>query len=174
MMLPRNRSVQADALTDALKRSGGDLLAYLQRRVAIQEDAADLLAETMTTAWRRVPHLPDGEEAARMWLFVIARNSLANFGRTSMRQRHLADRLKLEISVLHRPTPLDTQENQAIRDAVENLTPPLKELVELVHWEGFTITEAAQVLDVPASTARTRYQTARQLLKEALSDPIDA
>ena len=29
----------------------------------------------------------------------------------------------------------------------------MAELVRLVHWDGFTITDAAQVMGIPASTA---------------------
>ena len=51
-----------------------------------------------------------------------------------------------------------------------NILPPeLVELVRLIHWEGFTIAEASTLVDIPPSTARTRYAKARQLLKQELS-----
>jgi len=40
-------------LTEALGAASTDLLAYLQRRVGL-DDAPDLLDETMVVAWRRV------------------------------------------------------------------------------------------------------------------------
>ena len=40
----------------------------------------------------------------------------------------------------------------------------------LVHWDGFTLADAAGLLGLNASTARSRYAAARQTLKEALSD----
>ncbi|MGB4779584.1 RNA polymerase sigma factor [Microbacterium sp.] len=60
------------ALTAALTAASPDILAYLQRRVGL-DDAPDLLGETMVVAWRRAGDLPDDPERARMWLFGIAR-----------------------------------------------------------------------------------------------------
>ena len=55
-----------------------------------------------------------------------------------------------------------------VRDAIARLEPDLAELVRLVHWERFTIAEAAVVLGVPASTARGRYAKAKDALRAAL------
>ena len=62
-------------LTAALTEASPDLLAYLQRRVGV-DDAPDLLGETMVVAWRRASDLPGDPERARMWLFGIARKTL--------------------------------------------------------------------------------------------------
>jgi RNA polymerase sigma-70 factor, ECF subfamily len=40
----------------------------------------------------------------------------------------------------------------------------------LIHWDGFTIVEAAELLGLNASTARSRYAAARQILREALTE----
>jgi DNA-directed RNA polymerase specialized sigma24 family protein len=42
-------------------------------------------------------------------------------------------------------------------------------LVRLVHWEGFTLADAAQLINIPAATARGRYARARSLLQVELS-----
>lgn len=53
------------------------LLGYAVRRVGRAEDAADVVADVFTVAWRRVGDIPTGAEA-RPWLFGIARNVLSN------------------------------------------------------------------------------------------------
>lgn len=45
-------------LTTALRASSDDLLRYFLRRLD-REDAADALADVMTTAWVRVDALPE-------------------------------------------------------------------------------------------------------------------
>lgn len=155
-----------ERLTDALAGSSADLLAYLRRRVQ-PEDAADLLAETMVTAWRRVADLPADEERARMWLFGIARNTLLNHARGQARRWRLADRVR-DLLVRHAPAPAGPEEGAEVRDAIARLDPELAELVQLVHWDGFTLAEAAEITVIPASTARGRYQQARQKLRAAL------
>lgn len=119
----------ADRITAALDENARDLLAYLERRHPGGE-AADLLAETMTTAWRRVEDLPHEPVQARMWLFGIARNVLANGQRSERRRWRLADRLRL---VLRPKTEQAADEGLAVRDAVDRLPTDLAELVRLVH-----------------------------------------
>ncbi|GAA4976956.1 hypothetical protein GCM10023334_103440 [Nonomuraea thailandensis] len=52
------------------------ILGYVLRRCPRPKDAADVVAETFTTAWRRIEELPEGDEA-RLWLYGVARRVLA-------------------------------------------------------------------------------------------------
>lgn len=56
-----------------------------------------------------------------------------------------------------------------MRDAIDNLHADLAEIVRLIHWDGLTVTEAAEVIGVASSTARARYQRARAELRETLT-----
>ena len=40
----------------------------------------------------------------------------------------------------------------------------------LIHWDGFTIVEAAEILQDQPSTARGRYAAARTALRDALTE----
>ena len=156
----------------ALEQNAGDLLAYFQRRVSQREDAADLLGEALTIAWRRRASCPDDTTRARMWLFTIGRNVLANHHRSSRRTEDLVRRLREQLATA--PTPEVDGLSPAVEDAMESLTADLRELVRLVHWEGFGVAEAGQVLGVGASTARSRYATARERLRGRLSSSLNA
>lgn len=150
-----------------LERSARDLLRYFERRVG-PEDAPDALSETMTTAWRRESSMPASDEEARLWVFGIARNVVLNTNRSRRRRSLLAERLRQTVD------PLDVVEPPSdgdldVRAAIEKLDAELSELVRLVHWDGFTISEAARILDVPASTARSRYQKAKRELSALLA-----
>lgn len=152
-------------LTAALRQESPDLLAYLQRRVGL-DDAPDLLGETMVVAWRRVRELPRDSECARMWLFGIARGTLLNHARGERRRWALADRIRGG-AVTDASHPA-ADEGAEVRDAISRLDADLAELVRLVHWERFSIAEAAEVLGIPASTARGRYAKAKEELRAAL------
>lgn len=154
----------AHHLTTALRAASPDLLAYLQRRVGF-DDAADLLGETMVVAWRRGADLPDDEERARMWLFGIARGTLLNHARGERRRWALADRIRGAGADAVAPPSDDGAD---VRDAIDRLDPDLGELVRLVHWERLSIVDAAELLGIPASTARGRYQRAKDELRAAL------
>ncbi len=158
--------VDRAAARAALRESSHDLLAYLTRRVASPEDAADLYGEVMLTAWKRIDKLPESAERQRMWLFVIAAHTLSNFRRTTSRRRDLTERLRQELTA----TTPGPDGPHAVRDAVLRLHQAQRELVMLIHWDGFTIVEAAEILGLNPSTARSRYAVARSLLREALVD----
>jgi RNA polymerase sigma-70 factor (ECF subfamily) len=161
------RAVDTAVFRAELRGTADDLLAYFERRVRIREDVADLLAETMLQAWRRADVLPEESERRRMWLFTIAANVLANHRRCARRRNALAERLRQD---LEPPTGPDVADANAVRDAVLRLHAAQRELVMLIHWDGFTIVEAAEILGLNASTARSRYAVARDLLREALTD----
>ncbi|MEV7620633.1 RNA polymerase sigma factor [Microbacterium sp. NPDC089321] len=152
-------------LTRALESSASALLAYLERRVG-PDDAPDLLGETMVVAWRRVAELPTDPERARMWLFGIARGTLLNHARGQRRRWALADRIRLQVREAATAPPAD--DGSEVRDAIDRLEPDLAELIRLVHWERLSISDAAEMLGIPASTARGRYQRAKDALRAAL------
>lgn len=162
MSNPRDSPVE-----EALKANSVDLLHYFERRTD-RDAAADLLAETMLAAWKRERDSPEGAESVRMWLFGIARNVLKNSERGRRRRHRLASKLK----VMLRPDDSSqaADDGAEVRDAVRRLEPELAELVRLVHWEGFSIADAGHILGLPSSTARGRYQRAKELLRGALQE----
>ncbi|MCJ1707617.1 RNA polymerase sigma factor [Microbacterium sp. VKM Ac-2923] len=140
------------------------LAGYFQRRVR-PDDAPDLLGETLVVAWRRVAETPDGVEATRMWLFGIARGTLLNHARGERRRLALVDRIR---SGMSREQTASSDVGTDVRDAVDRLDENLAEIVKLIHWDGFTMPEAATILGVPLTTVRSRYRRARETLRETL------
>lgn len=151
----------------ALRANSVDLLHYFERRTG-RDTAADLMAETMLIAWQREKDHPEGAEDSRMWLFGIARKLLMNSERGQRRRHRLASKLKMILRLDE--ASLAADHGAEVRDAVQQLNPELGELVHLVHWEGFSITDAGEILGLPSSTARGHYQRAKQQLREIL-DP---
>ena len=58
------------------------ILAYAVRRVAPAEDAADVVADVFTTAWRRIDQVP-GAPADRLWLYGVAQRVVAGRRRSA-------------------------------------------------------------------------------------------
>lgn len=161
------------ALTNALSTNASDLLAYFERRTDPRADAADQLSETMIVAWKRVDRLPSDETEARKWLFGIASKVLLSSRRTRQRRSAALDRLRDEVSRKRLVTPGEVEsleEAEQVRAAIAQLPRSLQELVRLVHWDGFSLVDAAGVTGISASTARSRYARARELLRETLAE----
>ena len=156
----------------AFEANATDLLAYLERRIDPRSAAADVLGDAMVTVWRRVNDLPSEPEQARMWLFVVARNTLLNQRRALGRHRAAVDRLRGVIvsDIALATSDIDHAETRvAVRAAMDSLDPADAELVRLVNWDGFTLAEIAELEGLPASTVRSRYAKALRQLAVTLS-----
>jgi RNA polymerase sigma-70 factor (ECF subfamily) len=161
-------SVTAARFDQAVQANGADLHAYLARRLGAV-DAGDALGEVYATAWRRRLQLPEDGTEVRMWLFGVAANVVRNAQRGHQRRRSLLDRMRhqADVGVDARSDADDLTD--AVQAAIARLPPAQAELVRLRHWDGFTLQEAATILGIPASTARSRYAAAREQLRQLLS-----
>lgn len=142
------------------------LLAYFYRRVD-GGDAADLLNDTLLVVWRKARSVPDDDAEARMWMFGIARRVLATHRRSSHRRSALHERLRAELAAT---PPAEPEDVRALRDALAQLPEIDQEIIRLVHWDGFSQVEVAQLLGLPEGTVRSRHQRARVRLRAALRD----
>ena len=147
-----------------VEREAPALLDYFGRRVPA-EDAADLLGETLVVVWRRVNVIPNDETRARMWLYGVARKVLSGHRRSTRRQTALADKLKLELAVQPSVQP---SEFDRVRELVAGLPEIDREIIGLVYWEGFSLTEVAGILGMRPATVRSRHARARASLRLSL------
>jgi RNA polymerase sigma factor (sigma-70 family) len=142
------------------------LLGYVGRRVDPPADAADVLAEVLIVALRRLSPMPADDDEAVSWLFGVARLVLANQRRGEARRHALAARLRAELATVTPEEP--SAESLAVRAALARLPSADRELLSLVAWEGLTPAAAAEVLGIRATVARKRLQRARTRLAEEL------
>jgi RNA polymerase sigma-70 factor (ECF subfamily) len=151
------------------------ILAYALRRSHSPEEAADVVAETFTTMWRRLEDVPAGDRTLP-WLYTTARHTLANSRRSAIRRDALTERATHELAV-----EIDAQAeaslehapgatiSEAARDALLVLTDDEREALLLCAWEGLKPREIGRVLGVGSVTARTRLHRARTKFAAALS-----
>jgi RNA polymerase sigma factor (sigma-70 family) len=159
-----------DALFRANSRA---VLGYALRRTARPEDAADVLSETMLTAWRRLGSAP-GDGGERFWLIGIARRVLANQTRSAVRRTRLGERLRTEVADACEEDFADwVQTRSVVTEALRRLAPKDREIVLLTTWDGLTPSEAARVLELRPAAARTRLHRARARLRRELGPHFD-
>jgi RNA polymerase sigma-70 factor (ECF subfamily) len=143
------------------------VLGYALRRVADPADAADVLAETFLTAWRRLDDLPAGD-GTRPWLLGVARRVLANQRRGARRHAGLADRLADELATqLPAVTGADAADI-GLRDALARVPERDREILLLSAWEDLTPAQIAAVTGLRRATVRTRLHRARRRLQAEL------
>ncbi|MFG2091421.1 MULTISPECIES: RNA polymerase sigma factor [unclassified Spirillospora] len=143
------------------------ILGYALRRTADPQDAADVLAETFLTAWRRLDDVPPGEQA-RLWLYGVARRVLANHHRGERRRSALAADLGSRLSdglAVHELAGGDLTD---VASAFRSLPDADRELLSLVGWEGLDHGEIATVLGCSRNAVRIRLHRARRRFARAL------
>ena len=159
---PRRRFEQVYAVHHAA------ILGYALRRTGNADDAADVIAETFLTAWRRIDDIPAGE-AARPWLYGVARKVLANQRRGEQRRTALGERLRFELAAepyRHEPPP----GLEGVAAALRRLGDADREILTLAGWEGLDAGQIAVVLGCSRNAARIRLHRARRRFAAALHD----
>jgi RNA polymerase sigma-70 factor (ECF subfamily) len=164
----RSRDHLAARFEELASNYGDRLMGYMVRRVDADE-APDVAAETLLTAWRRVRVMPDDSEQAFWWLLAIARRTVSNYRRGMVRRTALANRLRA-VTVAVSPVEQSDQVSQ-VREHLESLSADDQELIRLVYWDGLPINAAAAVLGIGEAAARKRMQRARSKLSQALQAP---
>ena len=143
------------------------ICGYALRRLREPEDAAEAVAETFATLWRRFDACPQVADL-RPWLFGVARRVIANQRRGARRRSALSDRLveNLDYSAIDTLGP--PEETSPLARAFASLSEPDRELLSLVAWEGLTREELAVALGTSRAVVRLRLHRARKRLRDAL------
>jgi RNA polymerase sigma-70 factor (ECF subfamily) len=160
------------------------ILAYAVRRVEAAEDAADVVADVFTIAWRRIDELPDGP-ADRLWLYGVAQRVVAGRRRSARRLGRLVARLRADSSTrpLSQPGPgqpgpgqpgpgqpgLGDAMSDRVLAALSRLSDREREALQLVLWEELSHADAAQVLGCSANAVAIRVHRAKTRLRRELS-----
>jgi RNA polymerase sigma factor (sigma-70 family) len=146
----------------------GPILGYVLRRTGNPDDAADVIAETFLTAWRRLDEIPRDPQT-RLWLYGVARRVLANHHRGERRRSALADRLRADLAVGYHPPEFDGEQAQ-ITEAFRGLPAADRELLALSAWEGLDYGQIAVVLGCSRNAVRIRLFRARKRFASELAD----
>lgn len=63
---------------------------------------------------------------------------------------------------------IETERHDALLQAIQKLSPPLREALILRYWAGYTFQEIADIMDCPLPTAQSRVRLAYQQLRAVL------
>lgn len=147
------------------------ICGYVLRRVRRPEDAAEAVAETFATLWRRFDSCPRDEEL-RLWLFGVARRVIANQRRGARRRSALAERLAVHVDAAAVESVGPSDETSPLARAFQSMSAADRELLSLVAWEGLTRDELAVALGTSKAVVRLRLHRARRRLRAALEPAI--
>ena len=144
-----------------LVRRTQDRVVRLCMMLGSDGDTDDLVQETYIRALRSLAGFR-GEARIEVWLLTIARRVCADHVRRRQRQRRLVDRIK-QFTVAQSDPDHDVDP-----DLLDVLDHDRREAFVLTQLVGLSYAEAAEVIDCPIGTVRSRVSRARTELLEAV------
>ncbi|TYK44982.1 sigma-70 family RNA polymerase sigma factor [Actinomadura decatromicini] len=140
---------------------------YVPRRLG-DGHADDLVAETFLIAFQRRGAFDGSRAEALPWLYGIAGNLIARHRRTEVRVYRAMARMGGDPSVRSHADQVDVRVTATA--ALARLSAKDREALLLVTWADLSYEQAAEALDAPVGTVRSRLNRARRKLRAALGD----
>lgn len=142
------------------------ILGYFLRR-ADQSVAQDLTSDVFLVAWRRFDDVPRGDETL-LWLYGVARNTMAHRRRSIAR----TTRLKRRLRSLPGPDATDEPELQIVQRAeyeevlaaAGRLKPTDQEILRLAAWEELPHDQISRLLGISVAAVDQRLHRAKKRL----------
>jgi RNA polymerase sigma-70 factor, ECF subfamily len=182
LLLAYRDRADRDAFNQLVHRYERELFSYLRRYLGDASMAEDTFQATFLQVHLKGDQFEEGRKF-RPWLYTIATNQAIDAQRRNKRHRSVSlDRntrpegsddvaALIDLLASSEPAPesnLDaTHQRQWIRDAVESLPEALRQAVNLVYYQGLKYREAADILDIPVGTVKSRLHSAILKLNES-------
>lgn len=167
------------------------LVVFFKSQTPLAHEAEDLAQETLERAFRKIGQFR-GQSLFSTWLRRIAENVWKNAGRYHRRHKRGAPTVPLAESAgdegedgegvdLDRtdvgqlePDPesavLALEETELLREAMAELPPGMRQLMELRVWDDLGYEEIAERAGVSTGTVKSQLHEARQRLEPLLRD----
>lgn len=158
------------AFSEIVKRHRDRMWAVALRTLGDPDEAADAVQDAFVSAYRKASSFR-GEAAVTTWLHRIVVNAcLDRMRRKSVRP--VADDELIEAAERDSPMPDQTVEREVsmeVSAALKLLPPDQRAALVLVDMMGYSVEDAAQVLEVPSGTVKSRCARGRAKLAPILS-----
>ncbi|MET3937638.1 RNA polymerase sigma factor (sigma-70 family) [Paenibacillus sp. PvP094] len=135
--------------------------AYLHN----EGDALEAIQESTYRAYRKLKKLKEPSYFGT-WLIRILLNYCAD-------ERKRKNRYS-PVTEMHEPSSWDRPEDPDLAAAVSALDPDCKQIIILSYFEGFSLTETAEILDIPVGTVKSRLHRTLGQLRAQLEMKGDA
>lgn len=166
------------AIASLYDRFGGVLYAVAYRIVGQRADAEEVVIEAFAQVWREAPRFEPSRGSVAGWLAMIARSRALDMVRARSRRERItataaADRPGDSPGMSDwRPDAVraldDAERRSRVRQALDTLSPPQRQAIELAYFEGLSQSEIAERLHEPLGTIKTRVRLGMQKLRESL------
>lgn len=128
--------------------------------------AEEVVQLTFLKAWQAADRF-DPERQLAPWLYAIARRTAIDVYRREVRHKTPLHQPEPELAALP-PSFEDLWEIWQVRTAIDGLPTHERDVIEAVHYHGRSMQEAAERLEIPVGTVKSRAHRAYVRLAAAL------
>jgi RNA polymerase sigma-70 factor (ECF subfamily) len=180
-LLARLRDGERDLFGTLVRRYERELFGYLRRYLGDDDLADDVFQNTFVQVYVKIRQYEPGRPA-RPWLYAIATNQAIDaLRRRGRRADQRADAVSspdedgqprplFELLPAPGDGPPDSadraEQRELVRAAVERLPELLRQVVVLTYFQGLKYRDAAEVLEIPVGTVKSRLHAALARLTE--------
>jgi RNA polymerase sigma-70 factor, ECF subfamily len=159
-----------DNWRDWFEAHGHKLLLCARQWTRSLADAEDIVQEAFVRYWRHQRHLPGDPQAL---LITSIRRAAIDHARRETRRTVREDQAggdleEREISFTSQPGE-DGERRREIEMALQKLSDLQRVVLVLKIWNELTFEQIADILDIPANTAASRYRYALGALRKELN-----
>jgi RNA polymerase sigma-70 factor (ECF subfamily) len=169
----------AGAFEVVFDRHGGAAFSLAYRMCGRRAMAEDVVQEAFLSLWRSGARYDRGRGGLRSWVLSVVHNrAIDAFRREVVRDskdvhddgitERMPARERTEAEVERR------DEAHQVRSALHDLPPDQRQVIELAYFGGFTHSQIAEMLKLPAGTVKGRMRLGLTKLRVALGDPAEA
>jgi RNA polymerase sigma-70 factor (ECF subfamily) len=157
-----------------LRRYQHEIYNYLRRYLADDNLAEDAFQLTFLRVYQKASHF-DLSRRFRPWLYGVATNQAIDLKRRIKRRSHQSLDVSSDNSDSRVSTPaaaipdhraaetdplVEAEFRDSMRAAIEEVGEPGRSALELVYLQGLAYKDAAEILDVPVGTVKSRVHSA--------------
>lgn len=157
-------------------RYGRLVFSVALRVLGDRELAEEITQDVFVSCWRHADRFEAERGNLMTWLLRVTRNRAIDELRS---RRYKQQQLEIKIGD-ERATSRHTSDREdqrllraTVRDALTDLPPAQREVIELLFFWGFSRQEAAAHLQSPLGTIHTRLRLGIAKLRQALADVLD-
>ncbi len=169
-LVERLRAREQAAMTEFYDRYSGALYGVINRIVKDEEEAADVLQEALVKIWHSMASYDNSKGRLFTWVVNISRNLAIDKIRS--RQHRVGSRtqgLDDSPAALRQAAPdAFRPEHVGLQEITSKLVPEQRQVIDLLYFGGFTQSEAAEELNLPLGTVKTRARTALKILAKLI------
>ncbi len=157
-------------------QTSGKLFAICMRVTRNHAVAEDVLQEVYLKIWDRSKSYDPERSRPLAWMGAIARNSAIDRYRSRVRHRHVGDEhLNLQESeaVAADDRIIEMEREEQVWSEVEGLDSESEKELKSIYLLGLTYPEAAERLDLPVATFKSRVRRAVLRIRRKLNPEVE-